>query len=181
MQANKVQHPYELTRRQLEDRDPTVQKQRRLDQLYMDIAFRVADESHDYRRRVGAVLVKDGSILSYGWNGMPSGHDNHCTEFKLRREANGVLHFAGESKRMVTHAEMNLLAKLTRSGLSAEGATVYCTDMCCGHCSPFLVSARIKEFVYAKPYNKTEGIQELHKHGILVRSMDGVQGTECFV
>lgn len=154
-------------------------KQRRLDQLYMDFAFRAADESHDDRRRVGAVLVKDGTILSFGWNGMPQGHDNTCTEFKLVNKE-GVLVFAGESKRKVTHAEMNLLSKLTRSSMTAEGATVYCTDQCCEHCSPFLVQARIKEFVFAKAYRNIEGIRELHDNGIIVRDMDGREGPNAF-
>lgn len=155
-----------------------LEKQRRLDQLYMDIAFRVADESHDYRRRVGAVLVKDGTILSFGWNGTPAGHDNNCVVHTLKHTPQG-LRLVDESPRSVMHAEMNLLAKLTRSNLSAEGATVYCTDQCCEHCSPFLVQARIKEFVYSKPYRNTDGIRELHSSGILLRNMDGLTGSSC--
>ena len=146
------------------------EKQRRMDQLYMDIAFRVADESHDPRRRVGAVLVRDGTILSYGWNGTPAGHDNNCVEYKLT-STDGVLHLKAESPRKVIHAEMNLLAKLTRSNLDARGATVYCTDQCCEFCSPFLAQTRIKEFVYAKPYRDTKGIDDLKAAGITVREI----------
>jgi len=46
-------------------------KKKKYDNLYMDIAERIAEMSHAKRLHVGAVLVKDDNIISYGWNGMP--------------------------------------------------------------------------------------------------------------
>lgn len=46
----------------------------------MDIASRVAQMSHARRLQVGAVVVKDGRIISMGWNGMPAGWDNDCED-----------------------------------------------------------------------------------------------------
>ena len=42
----------------------------------MSVAKIFAGLSHDDKYKVGAVIVKDGQILSQGWNGMPSGMDN---------------------------------------------------------------------------------------------------------
>lgn len=46
----------------------------------MDIALRVSEMSYARRLQVGAVIVKDGRIISMGWNGMPSGWDNDCED-----------------------------------------------------------------------------------------------------
>jgi dCMP deaminase len=46
--------------------------------LYMDWAERTAQLSHARRLQVGAVIVKDDSVISYGYNGMPAGWDNNC-------------------------------------------------------------------------------------------------------
>ena len=45
---------------------------------YMDVAERTSKLSSAIRRQVGAVIVKDNRILSYGYNGMPTGWDNTC-------------------------------------------------------------------------------------------------------
>jgi len=49
-------------------------------ELYMDWAERVAQLSHAKRLQVGSVIVKDDSVISYGYNGMPSGWDNDCED-----------------------------------------------------------------------------------------------------
>ena len=46
--------------------------------LYMDWAKRCAELSHAKRLHVGAVIVKDDTVISYGYNGMPAGWDNDC-------------------------------------------------------------------------------------------------------
>jgi len=146
--------------------------QLRDDSMYMDIAYRIADESHDHRRRVGAVLVLDGTIISYGWNGTPPGDDNECTHYRLYNSTHG-LRLVGESKPTVIHAEMNALAKVFRSSLSAKGATMYCTDQACQSCALHLGQAQIKELVYARPYRVLDGVQHLHRQGVFVRDISG--------
>jgi dCMP deaminase len=89
--------------------------QKKLDQLFMDIAHRVSLMSHDTDTKVGSVIVKDGNILSMGYNGMPSGMSNDC------KHPNGITH------KEVIHAEANAICKLARSTGSSEGATIYCT------------------------------------------------------
>ena len=50
-------------------------KQLKYDRAYMSVAKIFAGLSHDDQYKVGAVIVKNGQILSQGWNGMPSGMD----------------------------------------------------------------------------------------------------------
>ena len=44
-------------------------KEKRYNDLYMDLAERISKMSHAKRLQVGSVLVKNDNILSYGWNG----------------------------------------------------------------------------------------------------------------
>ena len=53
-------------------------KQRRYDMAYLRMAKTWAELSHCDRKQVGAIIVKDGMIISDGFNGTPSGFDNCC-------------------------------------------------------------------------------------------------------
>ncbi|MEY2973123.1 MAG: hypothetical protein RI886_900, partial [Pseudomonadota bacterium] len=48
--------------------------------LYMDWARRLAQLSYARRLQVGAVIVKDDSVISLGYNGTPTGWDNNCED-----------------------------------------------------------------------------------------------------
>ena len=48
--------------------------------MYMQIAQIAAGRSYAKRLQVGCVIVKNNSIISFGWNGMPTGYDNCCEE-----------------------------------------------------------------------------------------------------
>lgn len=130
-------------------------KQERYDNLYMEMAERVALMSYDERRRVGCVVLLPNGMLSYGWNGMPSGMDNKC------KDENGV------TRKEVLHAEANALDKISRSTISTVGSTVYCTDSPCLPCALRLDGARITRLVYRRIYND-EGLQFLISRGIEV-------------
>src|SRR5262252_8781413 len=49
------------------------------DQYFMTITRQVAERSTCLRAKVGAVIVRDRSILATGYNGAPAGMP-HCTE-----------------------------------------------------------------------------------------------------
>ena len=100
--------------------------QNKFDELYMDIAERVAQLSHAERKKVGAVLVRDGNILAFGYNGTPSGFDNAC-------ECDNI------TKREVLHAESNAIAKVARSTESAEGSSLYVTLSPCFECAKLII------------------------------------------
>lgn len=46
--------------------------------LYLDLAQRIAEESYCIRLQVGAIIEKEGNIISFGFNGRPSGAPNVC-------------------------------------------------------------------------------------------------------
>jgi dCMP deaminase len=120
----------------------------------MDIAQRVADESHDPKTKVGAVIAKDRNILSYGYNGTVHGASNtmRCSDNKCLDT--------------VIHAEMNALAKLARSTQSGEGATLYCTLFPCMPCSLSLIQAGIDTVIFENDYKGNQAEELLRSSNI---------------
>ena len=53
-------------------------KQIELDVTYLKMAEEWGQLSKARRRKVGCLIVKDGQIISDGYNGTPAGYDNNC-------------------------------------------------------------------------------------------------------
>ena len=117
-------------------------KQRLYDELYMDIAVRIGEMSYDTLYKVGCVIVKDGQLLSQGWNGMPSGMPNQTRNKD------------GKTNPEVIHSEANALMKLAKHGGNCKDATIYCTYSPCWGCAKLLLQAGIKRIVYKKTYDR---------------------------
>lgn len=119
----------------------------------MNIAKTFASMSHSNRAKVGAIIVKDDNILSYGWNGTPHGYDNVC-------EINDV------TIPEVIHAECNALMKLAKSTNSSLGSTLYVTLSPCIECAKMIKQAGIVKVYYNEPYRDSSGLEMLSKLGI---------------
>jgi dCMP deaminase len=165
-------------------------KQKYID-YYMDVAERTGKLSHAVRRQVGAVIVKDNRILSYGYNGMPTGWPNEC-EYKEYMNAakagfmpeNEILekfpyeeyveeYQAIRRYRLVTrdevlHAESNAIAKVSGSTESSEDATMFSTTAPCIHCAKMIFQSGIKNVFYRDTYRDSAGIDFLEKSGVNV-------------
>ena len=111
------------------------------------------------RKQVGCLIVKDGTIISDGYNGTPSGFENFCEDE------------AGYTKWYVLHAEANALSKVAASTQSSEGATLYITLSPCKECSKLIHQSGIKRVVYAKAYRDSSGIDFLAKAGVAISHM----------
>lgn len=127
--------------------------------LYKDIAVRVSELSHAQRLKVGAVIVKEHRILSYGYNGMPSGLDNNC---EYEKESKLV------TKPEVIHAEVNAITKVAASHDSTEGATMFITHAPCVDCAKIIVSSGIKKVYFLTEYRDETGLNLLKNCGIEV-------------
>lgn len=156
--------------------DPVVES---WDEYFYNVCRQVARNSKCLSRRIGAVMVRDKSIISTGYNGPPRGVprcDRRWTldpEFieKYGKFAEGqdvegrcpryVIGFkSGEGLEICPagHAERNALINAARYGIATKGASLY---MSCGiPCSPCMVeiiNAGIKEIVVTslKIYDET--------------------------
>lgn len=131
-------------------------KQRLLDERYLRMARIWSENSYCKRRQVGALIVKDKSIISDGYNGTPSGFENLCEDDNDR------------TKPYVLHAEANAITKVAKSSNSSDGATLYVTASPCIECSKLIIQAGIVRVVYSELYRCCDGIELLEKAGIQV-------------
>ena len=121
------------------------------DRSFINIAKEIALASKCVSKQVGAVIVKDGRILSTGYNGTPAGYIN-CSEHWKDKYTKDHHDW---SKTYEIHAEMNAIIWAARKGISIEGATIYVTLEPCSECSKNLIASGIKRIVYEKAYEHT--------------------------
>ncbi len=126
----------------------------KFDHAYLEMAEVWSRNSYCKRRKVGALLVKDRTIISDGYNGTPSGFENICEDEN------------GATKPYVLHAEANAITKVAKSGNSSEGATLFVTASPCAECAKLIIQAGIRRVVYRDAYRLTDGIDLLKRAGI---------------
>ena len=156
--------------------------------LYIAWADRTADLSHAKRLQVGAVIVKDDSVISYGYNGMPSGWDNNCEDKVYDPGAGGwldpdefaekypyeewhegasrMVRYGLKTKPEVLHAESNAIAKLAKSSQSGRDADIFITHAPCINCAKLIYQSGISSVYYRNSYRDTAGIEFLEKSGV---------------
>lgn len=113
------------------------------DEYFMNIAREVATRATCDRKHVGAVLVRDRSILATGYNGSIRGLP-HCDEV-------GHLMEEGHCVRTV-HAEANAVAQAARQGVRVDEATAYVTASPCWGCFRLLANAGVRRIVFGEFY-----------------------------
>ena len=99
----------------------------------MDIARQVATRATCDRKHVGAVLVRDRTILSSGYNGSIRGMP-HCDEVAT------------------VHAEANAILQAAKNGVRIDGATLYTTASPCWPCFKLVANAGCVRIVYGEFY-----------------------------
>lgn len=133
--------------------------QKELDLVYLKMAQEWASLSKARRQKVGCLIVKNGHIISDGYNGTPSGFDNNC-EFLTE---DGLV-----TKPEVLHAETNAITKLAKSTQSSLNSTMYITISPCVDCSKLILQSGIKRVVYGSNYRNLDGINFLKKFNISI-------------
>lgn len=179
----------------VDDGSKTTMKQKYID-LYMDWAQRCAQLSHARRLQVGSVIVKDDSVISYGYNGMPSGWDNNCEDVEwcsaggwldpeeietgwpyegtyLDTDGNEIQgRYRLKTKPEVLHSESNAISKLAKSSNSGEGADIFITHAPCLDCAKLIYQAGIKQVYFGTAYRDNHGVEFLEKSGVGVIKID---------
>ena len=141
--------------------------------LYMNWAREAAGLSHARRLQVGAVVVKNDTVISYGYNGMPAGWDNNCEDVVFfDRNGKQLIEPLLKTKPEVLHAESNAIAKLARSSNSGLNADIFITHGPCMECAKLIFQSGIKRVFYAEDYRSTSGIDFLRKSNIEVIQID---------
>ncbi|MCS6915360.1 MAG: cytidine/deoxycytidylate deaminase family protein [Myxococcales bacterium] len=113
------------------------------DHYFMNIAHVVASRSTCNRKQVGAVIVRDKTILSTGYNGSIRGLP-HCDE---------VGHMIENDHCVATiHAEQNAIIQAARNGVMIDRGTIFVTASPCWSCFKSIANAGLVRIVYGEFY-----------------------------
>lgn len=140
------------------------------DEKYMALANNQATKSKCSRLRVGAVIVKNGKIISYGYNGVPK-HMKKCTiENPCFKEINNIPSgtMVDANLCMSVHAEQFAIINAgnrefikSESNENLSGSTLYSTHQPCRICALFIIAADIRRVVYEEEYPDKVGLNFL--------------------
>jgi len=132
--------------------EPTipVKHQQRSDwhEYFMRIAEQVATRSTCDRKNIGAVIVRDKTILSTGYNGSIRGAP-HCDEVGHDMENGHCVR--------TNHAEANAIVQAAKNGVAIDDSEIYVTASPCLTCFKLIANAGIR-VVYFKEFYRDERI-----------------------
>lgn len=114
--------------------EASIRKKDRADRgVFMKMAEDVAGLSNCIRRSVGAVIVRQGQVVSKGWNGLPESSGN-CRDAGCPRCITGGDTGSGYENCICIHAEQHAIADAARRGVSTENSTMYVNLRPCLQC-----------------------------------------------
>lgn len=128
--------------------------------FYITTAINVGRLSYCERSQVGSIIVKDGAIISTGFNGTPHGFENKCEDS------------TNTTKDCVIHAEMNAILKVAKSSNNTEGSRMYVSLSPCAQCAKNIIQSGITHLFFFEEYRDTSSIDILIKAGIKVYTVD---------
>jgi len=123
----------------------------------MGIAHQAATRATCPRKHVGAVIVRDRTVLSTGYNGSIRGLP-HC-------EDGGCIMEDGHCITTV-HAEANAILQAAKNGVSVDGAELYTTASPCWNCFKLIANAGIRTIYFGEFYREERTRQTAEKIGI---------------
>ena len=124
---------------------------------FMNIARQAATRSTCDRKHVGAVIVRDKTILSTGYNGSIRGMP-HCDD---------VGHLMENDHCVATvHAEANAIIQAAKNGVRIDGAEIYTTASPCWSCFKLIANAGITAIYYGEFYRDARSIEVARSLGL---------------
>jgi dCMP deaminase len=133
------------------------------DEYLMEVCQAVARRATCDRGRSGAVIARDGQILSTGYVGSPIGQP-HCDDVGHRLKT--MIHEDGhETQHCVrtVHAEQNAICQAAKQGTSIFGATLYCRMTPCRTCAMLIINCGIKRVVAEWRYKDCYESEEMFR------------------
>lgn len=109
----------------------------------MNIAREVATRATCDRKHVGAVIVRDKTILSTGYNGSIRGLP-HCDDVGHEMQN-------GHCVRTI-HAEANAIVQAARNGVTINLGEIYITASPCYDCFKMIANAGIRKVYFGEFY-----------------------------
>jgi len=124
---------------------------------FMNIATQVATRATCMRKHVGAVIVRDRTILSTGYNGSIRGLP-HCEDIGCVVEEGHCV--------STVHAEANAILQAARNGVAIGGAEIYTTASPCWPCFKLIANSGIHRVYYGEFYRDEKSLAVAREAGI---------------
>lgn len=145
------------------------------DIMMLKICDIISQRSTCIKGRVGCVIVREGRIISMGYNGMPPGFKNcavvdDCPRWDI---PSGTKYEVGDC----SHAEHNAVVYCAVNGVSTRDATMYVNSSVCRMCAKTIIMAQIKKVVYLESdYDGIELLREAADIYLVRYSKEDVYG-----
>lgn len=111
--------------------------------LYKEIVTSLAKCSSDKRLKVGCLVLKDGRIVSTGYNGQLPGAPHE----PLISEGHDI---------STIHAEMNAVMFAARQGIALKDCDLFVSHFPCQNCYKHLAAIGIKNIYYVEDYRNED-------------------------
>jgi dCMP deaminase len=129
------------------------------DEYYLEIAKAVAQRSPCLRRKYGAIIVKNDTLVSTGYNGPARGVVN-CLDVGCIKALKNLPHGMAYEDCPAVHAEENAIVNAARNGSNVFGGTLYIVGIDeegklveaipCPRCKRILINAGIEKVIFRK-------------------------------
>ena len=156
----------------------------RMINFYISIAESCSKMSRAVRLQVGCVIVKNNNIISFSWNGTPTGWDNTCEDIEITFDERETYYspdwkfdekekkyYRLKTKPEVLHAESNAISKLARSSESGLDSDMFITHSPCIDCAKLIFQAGVRRVFYSEDYRSRAGVEFLEKSGVTVEKI----------
>jgi dCMP deaminase len=127
------------------------------EEYFMNIAKQVAARSTCDRKNVGAVIVRNRTILSTGYNGSVRGMP-HCEEIGHMMENGHCV--------ATIHAETNAILQAAKNGVNINDSEIYITASPCWSCFKMMVNAGLSKIYFGEFYRDERIFDTAQKLGI---------------
>ena len=131
---------------------------------FMNIARQAGTRSTCDRKHVGAVIVRDKTILSTGYNGSIRGMP-HCDDVGHEMEVGHCV--------ATVHAEVNAIIQAARNGVRIEQAELYTTASPCWPCFKLIANAGIRAVYFGEFYRDHRSFEVAAEIGIELVDLSG--------
>ena len=142
------------------------------DKRFMEMTELVGSWASCYRRKVGAVIIRDKRVMTTGYNGASEGITSCMQRGECIREKLNIPSGTRAETCYAAHAEQNAIIQAARYGINIDGATLYCTHQPCGICAKMIINAGIKRVVYKDGYPDEFSMQLFNEAGTKVEKFD---------
>lgn len=111
-------------------------------EYFFRLMYLVSSKSPDPRTKIGAILIRDKSMISSGFNGFPMGVQDLPQRYENRQE----------KIKFICHAEMNSILIAARFGISTKDSKLITNGIPCQDCCKAVLQGGINEIIVHKQW-----------------------------